>query len=321
MAKPRPIRKREFLTTLSEPYVQPEKSTPVSSPPIVPSAPISKEIPSNDPPIPSAPIELQPYSNPNETAYINVPLGEPEFNRAEEISLKGDVNTTINIGLEDHDQAILYYLENVIKPTVTQNDKQIKVPVIYGSPELWKSVQADGFYRDKNGKIMVPLIMFKRESFEKNRTMGNKLDGNVVHNVQYFETNYSKRNVYDNFSVLNGQKPQKEYILGIIPDYITLTYKLSIFTDYTTQMNKLIEAIEFASDSYWGDKEKFLFRASITSFPTPVLLENNSDRANKSELTLTLHGYIIPNTINVAQAGPSPKSYNVTKTVFTEIIR
>ena len=167
---------------------------------------------------------------------------------------------------------------------------------------------------------MIPLIMFKRESFEKNRTLGNKLDGNVVHNVQYFEKQYSQRNVYDNFSVLRNQKPQKEYILGVIPDYITLTYKLSIYTDYVQQMNKIIEALEFASDSYWGDPERYQFRAVITSFPTPVLLENASDRANRSEITLTLQGYIIPDTINVAQAGPNPKSYNVTKTIFTEKI-
>ena len=290
MPKPRPTTKREFLTTLSEPYVQPER-------------------------------EIQPYSNPNSTVSINTPLGQPEFNRAEEISLKGDTDKTINIGLEDIDSTILYYLEKVIKPTVTQNDKQVIVPVIYGSPELWKSVQADGFYRDKNGKTLIPLIMVKRESFEKNRSLGNKLDGNIVHNVQYFEKGYSRKNVYDNFSVLNGQKPQKEYMLGIIPDYIILTYKLSIFTDYTTQMNKLIEAIEFSSDSYWGDKEKFSFRASITSFPTPILVEKGSDRANKSELTLTIQGYIIPNTINVSQAGPSPKSHNTTKTTFTERVQ
>ena len=287
MENPRPLNKREFLTTLSEPYVQPE-------------------------------VEIQPYSNPNSTYSIDVQPGQPEFNRALEVSLKDDDTKLINIGLEDHDDAILYYLENVIKPTVTQNDRQIAVPIIYGSPERWKSIQADGFYRDKNGKTMIPLIMFKRESFEKNRALGNKLDGNVVHNVQYFEKQYSQRNVYDNFSVLRNQKPQKEYILGVIPDYITLTYKLSIYTDYVQQMNKIIEALEFASDSYWGDPERYQFRAVITSFPTPVLLENATDRANRSEITLTLQGYIIPNTINVAQAGPNPKSYNVTKTIFTE---
>lgn len=289
MAKQRPIKQREFLTTLSEPYIEPER-------------------------------ELQPYSNPNSTSFIDSPLGQPEFNRAEQTSLKEEDDKVINIGLEDHDHAILYYLENVIKPTVTINDKQIQVPIIYGSPERWKSIQTDGFYRDKNGKTMVPLIMIKRESFEKNRLLGNKLDGNVVNNVQYFEKGYSRRNQYDNFSVLNNQIPQKEYILGIIPDYITINYKLSIFTDYTTQMNKIIEAIEFASDSYWGDPERFKFRAIINSFPTPVLLENGVDRANRSEITLTLQGYIIPNNISVAQAGPNPKSYNITKTTFTERI-
>lgn len=287
--KPRPINKREFLSTLSEPYQQPER-------------------------------EIQPYSNPNQVDSLEVKPGQPEFNRANETSLKGDNTKNITISLEDHDSTIMYYLENVVKPTVTQNNKQIAVPIIYGSPERWKSIQYDGFYRDKNGKTMVPLIMLKRESFEKNRTLGNKLDGNLVHNVQYFEKGYSSRNNYDNFEVLRNQKPQKEYILGIIPDYITITYKLSIFTDYIEQMNRLIESLEFASDSYWGDPERFLFRASITSFPTPILLENGTDRASKSELSLTVQGYIIPNTINVAQAGPNPKSYNVTKTTFTEKI-
>jgi len=289
-SKPRPINRREFLTSLSEPYQEPE-------------------------------VAIQPYTNPNSKESLNAQPGQPEFNRASQISLKNEENATINIGLEDHDNAILYYLNNVIRPTVIQNERQIEVPIIYGSPERWKSIQYDGFYRDKNGKTMVPLIMFKRESFEKNRTLGNKLDGNVVHNVQYFEKQYSQRNVYDNFDVLNNQKPQKEYILGVIPDYITLNYKLSIFTDYVEQMNPIIEALEFASDSYWGDPQKYQFRAIMNSFPTPVLLENSTDRASKSEITLTLQGYIIPNTINVAMAGPNPKSYNITKTRFTEKIQ
>ena len=177
--KPRPINKREFLAALPDPYQLPER-------------------------------DIQPYSNPNESYSSEVKPGQPEFNRALETSLKGDETKTINIGLEDHDNAILYYLENVIKPTVTQNNRQIAVPVIYGSPERWKSVQADGYYRDASGVRLLPLIMFKRESFEKNRSIGNKLDGNLVNNVQYFEKGYSNKNNYDNFNVLRNQKPQKE---------------------------------------------------------------------------------------------------------------
>lgn len=229
-------------------------------------------------------------------------------------------NKTFSIGLEDIDNAIMYYLQDVIKPTVMQNDRQIAVPVIYGSPERWKSMQADGFYRDKNGKTMVPLIMFKRDSFTKNNTLGNKLDGNKVANVQYFETGYSRRNIYDNFNVLRGQKPQKEYVVGIIPDYIDITYSLSIYTDFTIQSNQLTEAIEFAARSYWGDPERFMFRTNIDTFNTPTLLESGTDRANRTEMTLLVSGYIIPTGINAAMAGPNPKSYSVTKTVFKETI-
>ena len=287
--KPRPYTKREFLSKLQEPYVNPatnEEVLPVQAP---------------------ASIEVKP--------------GQPEFNRAKEISLKDDnTNKTISIGLKDIDASILYYLENVIKPVVTQNDRQLAVPIIYGSPERWKSMQADGFYRDKNGKTMVPLVMFKRDSFTKNNTLGNKLDGNRVQNVQYFETGYSKRNVYDNFGVLRNQKPQKEYILGIIPDYIDITYSLSIFTDYVEQANEITEAVEFAARSYWGDPERFMFRADIQTFNTPVLLENGSDRANRTTMNVLVNGYIIPSGINVAMAGPSPKSYNVTKTIIKETV-
>ena len=287
--KPRPFTKREFMTKLQEPYVNPD----------------TKEV--------VAPLTSQKSTKPKP--------GRPKKNRAKEVSLKDDTqNKTMSIGLKDIDSAIMYYLENVIKPTITQNNRQLTVPIIYGSPERWKSMQADGFYRDKNGKTMVPLVMFKRDSFTKNNTLGNKLDGNRVQNVQYFETGYSKRNVYDNFNVLQGQKPQKEYILGIIPDYLDITYSMSIFTDYVDQANEITEAIEFAARSYWGDPERFMFRADIQTFNTPVLLENGSDRANRTTMNVLVNGYIIPSGINAAMAGPSPKSYNVTKTVFKETV-
>ena len=172
--KPRPYTKREFLSKFNKPYVNPDTNEVV--------APLTETVTS---------AEVNP--------------GQPEINRALEVSLKDDTkHKTMSIGLKDIDSAILYYLENVIKPTVTQNDRRISVPIIYGSPERWKSMQGDGFYRDKNGKTMVPLVMFKRDSFTKNNTIGNKLDGNKVNNVQYFETGYSRRNVYDNFNVLRG---------------------------------------------------------------------------------------------------------------------
>jgi len=139
-------------------------------------------------------------------------ISETSFseNRGTDYSLKDDTVKDISIGLQDIDNAVLFYFNNVIKPTVIQNEQRLAVPIIYGSPERWKSIQNDGFYRDKNGKLMVPLIMLKRVSIEKNRTLGNKLDGNVVHNYQVVGTKFNQRNIYDNFAVLTNRIPSKQ---------------------------------------------------------------------------------------------------------------
>lgn len=211
----------------------------------------------------------------------------------------------MSIGLKDIDEAIVYYFNNVIKPTVVQNSRPLKVPVLYGSPERWVAVQKDGYYRDKNGKIQVPLIMYKRDSVEKNRTMGNKLDANKPLNFGIFEKKYSRKNIYDRFSALQNRVPVKEYYGVIIPDYVDITYSCVIFTEYVEQMNKLIEAVNFASDAYWGDSQRFQFRAMIDSFTPTVELAQGEDRAVKTTFSIKLLGYIIPDTINTAVANPN----------------
>ena len=50
-----------------------------------------------------------------------------------------------SVTLMDIDGAILHYFEKVIKPSVEDNGENVKVPVIYASPERWKSIQRDGF--------------------------------------------------------------------------------------------------------------------------------------------------------------------------------
>ena len=237
-------------------------------------------------------------------------------NRGTDYSLKGDTVKDISIGLEDIDNAIMYYFKNHIKPTVIQNGNRVAVPVMYGSPERWKSVQADGFQRDGNDMLLVPLIMFKRESIEKNRALGNKLDGNKVHNYQVVGTKFNQRNVYDNFSVLNNRIPSQQYYISSVPDYINVTYSCVIFTDYVEQNNKLVEAIQFASDSYWGDPSRFKFKANIDSFNTPILLEQGQDRAARSSFSIKLFGYILPDTVNKDLAVARSKFYTKAQVVF-----
>jgi hypothetical protein len=158
--------------------------------------------------------------------------------------------------------------------------------------------------------------MFKRESIEKNRTLGNKLDGNTVHNYQIVGTKYNKRNAYDKFNILNNRIPSEQYYITSVPDYITLTYNCIVYTNYVEQNNKIVEAVQFASDSYWGDPSRWKFKAMIDSFTTTTLLENNTDRAAKSTFTIKVNGYIIPDTINKDLATARSKFYTKSQIIF-----
>lgn len=237
-------------------------------------------------------------------------------NRGLEMSRKTDKIKDISIGLEDIDYALMYYFQNIIKPTVVQDGNLINVPITYGSPERWQSIQADGYYRDTNGKVVFPIITFKRTNIEKNRTLGNKIDGNKVHNFQVFETTYNQRNQYDKFSVLTNRKPSKQYYVSVVPDYVTVSYDVVMLTNFVEQNNKLIEAIEFASDSYWGDSNRWHFRTSLDSFSVTNTINTGEDRIASTSVSLKVNGYLIPDSINKELAN-SDLYYSPSRIVFS----
>lgn len=260
--------------------------------------------------------EAPEYGNPNIVFSDPFKPGQPEFNRAYETSVKELPNKKFSIGIQDIDEAVMYYFQEVLKLSVYQNNDTILVPIIYGSPEKWKAVQKDGYYRDGVSKIMSPLLMFKRQSVTQNRTLGNKLDGNAAANVQLFEKTFSKRNIYDNFRILQNQKPQKEFTVVVTPDYVTVTYNCVIWTNFVEQMDKLIEAVNFASNSYWGDPSKFQFLAKMETFTDAQTYEQGEDRLVKTEFELSLNGYLVPDSLNAYLAQLTSRTYNLCKIVF-----
>jgi hypothetical protein len=272
---------------------------------------INKPIPRNQSEIVQS--TIRPYLNQGKPVNTNV---FNQIDRANQTTRKTDKIKDISIGLEDIDYAIKYYFDTVIKPQVTQDGNLIPVPVKYSSPERWKSVQADGYYRDTNDKLVLPIIIYKRDNIEKNRGLGNKVDANQPSLFQVFETRYNARNQYDNFSILTNRIPSKQYYVSVVPDYVTITYSVSIFTNYVEQNNKIIEAIEFAADSYWGDPNRFKFRASIDSFSTTTLIESGADRVAKSSFSFKVNGYIIPDTISKDLATVRSKFYTRSQVIF-----
>ena len=252
---------------------------------------------------------------------ISKPETRSNTNRGNLTTRKDDIVKDVSIGLQDHDEAIMYYFNNVIKPSVIINSNRTNVPIIYGSPERWKSVQKDGYYRDKEGKIQTPLIMFKRDSVEKRRDLGNKLDGNNPQLYYTFQEKYTKRNQYDNFSVLQNRRPQREFHTVVVPDFIKLNYTCTIWCDYVAQMNKLIEMINYSADSYWGDKDRFQFNAKIDTYNNTTEVAQGDNRVVKSNFGLTIQGYLVPDSLNKKLSSQNMlKGYTKSQIIFNNEI-
>ena len=192
------------------------------------------------------------YGNPN----IPLPTNENEtgipFNRSEKLSWKEDNTKPFSIGIQDLDEAVFYYFQNVIKPFVYQNGERREVPIIYGSPERWKSFQRDGYYRDKKGAIMLPIIVLKRDTITKDRTVYNKLDANSPNLYGTFQRAWNPKNFYNNWAAIKNKIPAKQFYAVAVPDFVNLEYSVIVQTYYMEQLNKIIESCEYASDAYWG---------------------------------------------------------------------
>ena len=238
-------------------------------------------------------------------------------NRHLEIRRDQDTFEGTTITLQDIDEAVNYYLSEDLGLAVNSNGESIKVPVMYGSPERWKAVQADGYYRDKNGRIQTPLIMFKRTSIEKRRELGNKLDGNKPNLYVVEQNRYSPDNAYDAFNIVNKIKqPKREVYQVPVPDYLFVNYEAIIWTDFMSQNNKLVEAIEYVSDAYWGDKERYLFQTNVDSITNVNELQVGEDRLVRASFNFKLAGYIIPDTFKRSTQA-QPKQLTTSEIVIT----
>ena len=225
------------------------------------------------------------------------------LNRARQYKRDTDNVPDVSISLMDLDSAIMYYFTEVIKPSVVEDGETIKVPVMYSSPERWFAVQKTGFMRDRKRQVILPAIAFRRTGMEKDDTMAvDKMDPEDPKLHYTFEKKYTQQNRYDNFSVQQGIIPQKEFYNVAIPDYMVLSYDFMIWTSYIEQMNKLIERINWSAGSYWGEPNKMRFRTNIESYTDATEIADR-ERVVRTEFSVTLRGYLIPEAFNEL-AGP-----------------
>ena len=136
--------------------------------------------------------------------------------------------------------------------------------------------------------LQIPLVMFKRNSIERNDTLSNTMNRHVSYPSV---SKYSKKHRYDRFSYVFERLVELYDI--VMPDYVTLTYEV-VYGDFTEHMNKIVEAFQYATDEYWGDKSGFKFRVRIDSFENTTEVGEGSQRIVRTTFTMLVNAYLLP---------------------------
>lgn len=235
------------------------------------------------------------------------------YNRANAVRRDTDKTKNFTVTLLDIDTAIIGTLENTLKLQVSDNGETIKVPIIYGNPERWYAMKKFGHIRDNQGKILLPAIMIKRKSVENNKDLATF---NRYLNYQTI-VNYSEKNKYDRFDLINKgmfpSKPTKQIYSVSLPNQVIISYECIIWTDYVDQNNRLLEQINYAAKDYWGDPERFKFRARIDSYSIEQEVNDGEDRNVKTTFDLNVNAYLLNENYITSMSGVK----NTTQKLFT----
>ncbi len=73
--------------------------------------------------------------------------------------------------------------------------------------------------------------------------------------------------------------------------------------------------MEYASDAYWGNPQRYQFKASINSFGFQTELVENDERVVRSTFDIKINGYIVPEILQ-KDITALKKFSNKTKIIF-----
>ena len=215
-----------------------------------------------------------------------------------------DLSKQYSITLKDIDTSIMSYIKNVIKPTVQEANKRVKVTVMYGNEERWKAVRKRGVLRDKNNALILPLIILKRTSVEKSDMLpGYEHDVRRKYTEVIRSTGWSRDNRYSRFAVQVDDLPIYENLVTTIPNYINLTYEFVLWTNFIEQMNPLVETFMEHDKTYWGDKDTYRFISTLDSVSDASEMNQDGERFIKSTFSVITKAYLLPEETNSIVTG------------------
>jgi len=248
---------------------------------------------------------VKPITNPN-------PTPKEKVNRAEEVSLRNvtvdggnremsvtpgnDFTKDYEIVLKDLDKSLMNHVKNVMKIKVQENGEMIDVPVMYGNQERWANVRKpDGVIRDRNGSLVLPLIMLKRSRVDFNESFPMWHHDLTGENIEVIRSSkYSSKNQYSNFSIQQGIKPVQERIITGPPQYVNLTYDFVVWTHYMDQMNLVSQQFLNQTNRYWGDNVSYRFLCKVDGgISDATEMSAGDERIVRHTFSIILNGYLI----------------------------
>ena len=233
--------------------------------------------------------------------------------------------------IETHDFALFNYIDSECNFHVNSNKGWKKVPVIWVGAERAFQVKERKEIRDSGGMLVLPLIAIERMSITKDPTRKGMMPANIRDNPdeQGGSITIARRIKQDKTAISrnaatkrkwggdeydgDGQRPsmssrfktQKqdgkviyETITMPMPSRILIEYKMSVQTDFHTQMNEILQAIHSKLKNH---KEFFINHQGhrFTAFLDDFSFNNNlatleeEDRVLRTEMTIKVEGYLI----------------------------
>ena len=237
-------------------------------------------------------------------------------------------------GLEDLDRAVFSLFDSQIPLNYELSGETKKVPVIFATGERFALLRRKKPITDKRGALILPLVSITRGAIENNPAKGianNQMFPEVVaRRISKNNDSWRQLNNFEGFKSLSHiakESTKRSQSFSLKPDlenniyetieippvkYFGTSYEITIWSSYSQQMNKLLEAIMSAYTLNPGQQFKVesdkgywfpAFVESSFSQDTNYADYTDSQRYIKYSMTISATGYILAPNIEGGKVG------------------
>lgn len=230
--------------------------------------------------------EINPYQYGSTAGFID---------RSQQFRRDNDTVKVPAISIYDIDYAIFFHLSENIKLSIISDSKAIEVPVMFGNGEKWSQIRQHGYLRDKDRKVMAPIVILRRIDIANDDRIqlptGQMWGGNSTFYPKFKVIPYKTNGMqYDRLAGQYLSKESVEFYLLDMPEYVRVNYEMVVWTDLQEQMNTIVQRIIPTNGHIWGDYYKF--RTTIQSITHDNVNVPGEDRLIKTTISLQVDGYL-----------------------------